>query len=181
MKKFLDNSAGSMLMETVLVMPLVLSLVFGALQFAHIYIARQVVNYAAFSAARATLSVPVGQEEENAMSAAKRILCWLLLSPDSMRDGAQMPNPESEEVSKRIELTLSREGWNQAVELRFAFPLVMPIAAQIIGYAMNIPAYDFTPEARGGHIGEMALVGSDMPHIFLTERCALPKPYKIKQ
>ena len=44
------NEKGSMLMETVIVMPLLVALIFGALQMAHIHVARQIVSYAAYAA-----------------------------------------------------------------------------------------------------------------------------------
>ena len=49
---------GSILMEFVIVAPLVLILVSFILQFAHIWIARQVTAYAAYCATRAILAVP---------------------------------------------------------------------------------------------------------------------------
>ena len=51
-------------METVIVMPLLVALIFGALQLAHIHVARQVVSYAAYAAARSTLSVAKDKEKE---------------------------------------------------------------------------------------------------------------------
>ena len=53
-----------MLMEAVAVLPLLVALVFGALQMAHIHIARQIVSYAAYAAARATLPLAAKEEEE---------------------------------------------------------------------------------------------------------------------
>jgi len=47
--------AGTVLMEFVLAFPIVLTLMLAIIQFAHIMIARQVVHYAAFSAARVAL------------------------------------------------------------------------------------------------------------------------------
>ena len=56
------SSRGSMLMETVVVLPLLVALIFGALQMAHIHAARQIVSYAAYAAARATLPAEEKQE-----------------------------------------------------------------------------------------------------------------------
>ena len=132
------NEKGSMLMETVIVMPLLVALIFGALQMAHIHVARQIVSYAAYAAARATLPVAADKEKEEAEKAAQRILCWLVASPDSLHDGVMMPDPEAKSVRDRLlDLRVKKNGWNNEVELKFAFPLVMPLAAQIIAYRFN--------------------------------------------
>ena len=91
-----------MLMETVIVMPLLVALIFGALQMAHIHVARQIVSYAAYAAARSTLSVAEDREKEEAQDAAQRILCWLVASPDSFHDGVMMPDPEAKSVGDRL-------------------------------------------------------------------------------
>ena len=122
-----------MLMEAVAILPLLVALIFGALQMAHIHIARQIVSYAAYAAARATLPLAADEEEEAARKAAQRILCWLVAAPDSSRNGVLMPDPDSRAVKDRIlGFNVTQNDWSREIELKFAFPLVMPLAAQII-------------------------------------------------
>lgn len=177
----MNQETGSVLMETVIAMPLLIALVFGALQLAHIHVARQVVGYAAYAAVRAALPAENSKEEESARQAAQRILCWLTASADSFHDGVLMPDPDSRSVKDRIlEFKVNRQGWNREVELKFAFPLVMPLAAQIIAYQFN--PTDFSKGQTGNHISTRKFGDSFTgPHLIFHERAALPKPYQVKE
>ena len=172
---------GSMLMEAVIVLPLLVALIFGALQMAHIHAARQVVSYAAYAAARATLPVEQGKEKEEAEKAARRVLCWLVAMPESTRNGVLMPDPDAKAVKDRmIEFKLKRNGYDREVELKFAFPLVMPLAAQIIAFRMD--PYDFSSKNAGGHISTRKFGDAfEGPHLILHERMSIHKPYIVKK
>lgn len=172
---------GSMLMEAVAVLPLLVALIFGALQMAHIHIARQIVSYAAYSAARATLPLAAQEEEEAARKAAQRILCWLVAAPDSTRSGVLMPDPDSRAVKDRIlEFKVSQNNWSREVELKFAFPLVMPLAAQIIARRFN--PVDFTTSEPESHISTESFGDAfEGPHLIFHERISLPKPYIVRE
>ena len=80
----LRDCRGSVLMETVIVMPVLLLLIFGVIQFAHIWTARQMVAYAAFCATRAIMVVPDKSEEKDiaAQKAAEIALSWINLVDD---------------------------------------------------------------------------------------------------
>lgn len=168
-------------MEAVAVLPLLVALIFGALQMAHIHIARQIVSYAAYSAARATLPLADQEEEDAARKTAQRILCWLVAAPDSTRNGVLMPDPDSQAVKNRIlEFKVTRNQWSREVELKFAFPLVMPLAAQIIARRFN--PTDFTSSEPGSHISTDKFGDAfDGPHLIFHERISLPKPYIVKE
>ena len=172
---------GSMLLETVAAMPLLIALTFGALQLAHIHVARQITAYAAYAAARATLPVEEGEEQEAAEHAARRVLCWLAAAPESEHDGVLMPDPEARSVKDRLLLCQvgKDDRWTREVELKFAFPLVFPLAAQIIGKGFN--PTDYTTEERGSHITEQKFGDAfEGPHLILHERMRLVKPYIVK-
>ena len=171
---------GSMLLETVVAMPLLLALTFGVLQIAHIHVARQVASYAAYAAARATLPVEEGKEKKAAEETARRVLCWLAAAPDASRDGVLMPDPNAKYVKDRLLLcNVRKDGWTREVELKFAFPLVIPFAAQIIGKGFN-PA-DFSTSERGAHITEQKFGDAfEGPHLILHERMRIVKPYIVK-
>ena len=175
------SSRGSMLMETVVVLPLLVALIFGALQMAHIHAARQIASYAAYAAARATLPVEEKQEKEAAEKAARRVLCWLVAMPQSMRDGVLMPDPDAKAVRDRlIRFEVKQDGYDREVELKFAFPLVMPLAAQIIAFRMD--PHDFSSEeSAGGHISKEQFGDAfEGPHLILHERMSIHKPYIVK-
>ena len=177
----MKSSRGSMLMETVVVLPLLVALIFGALQMAHIHIARQIVSYAAYAAARATLPVEEKREKEEAEKAARRVLCWLVAMPESMRDGVLMPDPDAKAVKDRIlAFDLKRNDYDREIELKFAFPLVMPLAAQIIAFRMD--PVDFSSEkSAGGHISTKKFGDAfEGPHLMLHERMSIHKPYIVK-
>lgn len=172
---------GSMLMEAVAVLPLLVALVFGALQMAHIHIARQIVSYAAYAAARATLPLAAEDEEDAAREAAQRVLCWLVAVPDSTHNGVLMPDPDSRAVKDRIlKLKVTQNDWSRELELKFAFPLVMPLAAQIIARRFN--PVDFTSSEPGSHISTNSFGDAfEGPHLIFHERISLPKPYIVKE
>ena len=177
----MKNETGSMLMEAVIVMPLLLALTFGALQVAHIHTARQVASYAAYAAARAALPVPENKIEEEGRKAALRVLAWLAAAPDGYREGVFMPDPDSGKVKNRLlEFKVTEDNWRCDAELKFAFPLVIPFAAQIIGYKLDPTA--FTREEPGSHISTEKF-GDEFtgPHLILHERMGLAKPYKVKE
>ena len=178
--RLVTERTGSILMETVLVMPLFLAMVMGTLQFAHIYIGKQIVNYAAFSAARSTLSAKAGDEQTKAEEAAKRVLSWLILSPKKESNGVFMPDYSGSDMKSHLlgVKVETKEKWLKAVEVRFAFPLEFPLAAQIIRWGMNLPGYEFEKKHSVGI--DLKLAGVTTPHLVLTERCILPKPYIIK-
>lgn len=176
----MKSEYGSMLMEAVMALPLLIALALGAIQMAHIHTARQVVSYAAFAAARATLPVEQGKEQEAAEKAARRILCWLVAAPDAAHDGVLMPDPESKPVKDRLlQLKIKGNSWTREVELAFAFPLVVPMADRIIGYAFN-PA-DFSSGQPGGHISTQQYGDAfEGPHLIFHERMSILKPCHVK-
>ena len=176
----MNDDRGSMLMETVIVLPLLVALIFGALQLAHIHIARQVASYAAYAAARATLPQENSKEKEAAEKAARRVLCWLVATPGASRSGVLMPDPDAKAVKDRVlKFNVRQNGYDREVELEFAFPLVMPLAGHIIAYRMN--PHDFSSEKPEKHISTRKFGDAfEGPHLILHERMTVHKPYTVK-
>ena len=146
---------GSILAETVLVMPLLLLLIFGVIQFALIWTAKQMTAYAAFCATRAIMVVPdqpyseareIGNETEKdyaAQRAAQLALSWMCLAYDSEHDDEGVSIPGWGKVSKpdalrdpnnehwRIRTRILARGESEseryvAVEVTFRYPLLIP-------------------------------------------------------
>lgn len=183
-----------MLMETVMVMPILLLLIFGIIQFALIWTARQMVSYAAFCATRATMVVPGGEKDRAAQDAAEIALSWINVA-DSEADPVQVPgwggvtgSGHSDNGGSRVEATVVGDGDGEksavaAVKVTFYYPLMIPGMAvnKIIASAANAvssvtPSGDFYADldAAAGNPGEII---DGWPHVKLTETCVLPMPY----
>ena len=72
------------MMETVIVMPIILLLIFMIIQFAHVWIARQMVVYAAYCGARSLLVISPDDTDptpqEAVQTAAEIALSWICLA-----------------------------------------------------------------------------------------------------
>jgi len=73
---------GAVLVEAVLVLPVLLMLIFAVIQFANVMMVQQVVEYAAYCGARATLTCNSMQANKRAKEAAKRVLAPVSLSTE---------------------------------------------------------------------------------------------------
>ena len=132
---------GSILAETVLVMPLLLMLIFGVIQFALIWTAKQMTAYAAFCATRAVMVVPGSEKKYAAKNAAKVALSWFALADKDHR-GSQVSIPGWGEIfgsgslDERLKDEDGKDGVNviengedtpvAAVRVSFRFPLMIP-------------------------------------------------------
>lgn len=76
----LRNDKGAVLLEFLLSMPLLFVMIMTVLQFAHIWMARQVVKYAAYCAARSTLTCNQTMAHTHARAAAKMVCAWITFS-----------------------------------------------------------------------------------------------------
>ncbi len=200
----LRDRCGSILMETVLVMPLLLLLIFGIIQFAQIWMARQFVVYAAACAARAMTVVLPDEQPDAADKAAKLALSWLCLveaDAESKNDGVEVPGwgliPGSRSVDRRVTVKVLKDGDGKrydgtkdenpfvGVTVKFRFPLLIP------GMAINTIIGNFAdrdrdqPLAQGADFyGNLASASSNpivdidgWPYINFEETCILPMPY----
>lgn len=121
-------------METVLVMPLLLLLIFGILQFAQIWMARQMVVYAASCAARAMTVVLPEEQADAADKAAKQALSWLCL--------AETTGESSEQALPGVEIA----GWGRipgsgSVDRRVAVGVLSNSVANVAFDGRNV-AFD---------------------------------------
>ncbi len=182
---------GSVLMEFVLSMPLMITLIFLVVQFAQIWTVRQVVAYSAFCATRSMLSAAPSEwssAKPKSMRcdhrAAARALAWVnIYSPAG--GGKRVPGwgtvPQSASVDDRVEVESSHSAGEYATsKVTFKFPLLVPVAGQMISYLAKNRAED----AKYSKIGSPTLMWSGeeelfekIPYIELTERCVLPLPF----
>ena len=185
------DANGSMLMEAAVCIPVLLVMILGCMQIAHMWFARQVVQYAAYASARVLLSTP-DQNYAKAVAtggaawqAAARVCSWIALSSPESGKEIEVPGwgkvPGSRNMESKVKLQLGTAGdtWNPMVTVSFDFPLVMPIAGPIIARGMNpwadgrqwrIQHADATGDAHSGE-------AMNYPYIRFTESAALVKPY----
>ncbi|MBQ7651591.1 MAG: pilus assembly protein [Victivallales bacterium] len=187
---------GSILAETVLVMPLFLLLIFGIIQFALIWTAKQMTAYAAFCATRAIMVVPdKGTEKINAArNAAKVALSWMCIA-DNGESGVSIPGwgrvNGSGSVDYRViieEADLLEKGEANpvaAVRVRFKYPLLIPGMAVNKVISSGATSIGLIGEGRGQvnfyeDLNEAAGnpdIIAGWPYIEIEETCVLPMPY----
>ena len=228
-----EHPRGSMLLEFVLTMPILMMLIMLVLQFAMIATVRPMVSYAAFCAARSTLCAnPVDSlnpdwRENCAFHAARRALAWVTIlgteesrkyrssDTENIKVGSSdfadigdtstesfvtvmygdenthdvvVPGwgqiPESNSVDKRLSVeTNIFPGRYAAATVVYQYPLLIPIAGQMIGWltrhSWRDSAYVKSKSLPPGWFDEVESEGliDGMPFITLTETCVLPLPY----
>lgn len=155
---------GAVMLEFVLAFPLVLVLIFACIQFAHLWVAKMVVHYAAFCAARSALVCTTGQYSSAPAQAAQRV-CALLWQ--SWPAGS----------ANRTQTTVAENAqWNVTATTTHTFSLITPLVGPIIAWGMENPGAEGAawyippnPPANRDSIG--------FPTVDLVERVVLPKPY----
>ena len=229
----LVHRQGSMLLEFVLTMPILMMLIMLVLQFAMIVTVRPMVSYAAFCAARSTLCAnPVDSlnsdwRENCAFHAARRALAWVTIlgteesqkyrsfDTENIKVGSSdfadigdtstesfvtvmygdenthdvvVPGwgqvPESNSVDKRLSVKTNLfPGRSAAATVVYNYPLLIPIAGQMIGWltrhSWKNSAYVKSGTLQPGWFDEVEDAGliDGVPFITLTETCVLPLPY----
>ncbi len=175
---------GSVMLEFVLAFPLILALMLACMQFAHMWMGRQVVHYAAFAAARAALVCEESEYTPAAQQAAEQVCAWIAVGVRGGETDKRVPGwgriPGSGGVGRKTRVRVNREGrWNIRATVEHDFALVFPLAGPIIGWGVN-------PWQRGQEYAEQRAdasgnVGSSetvrYPYVRFTESVVLPKPY----
>jgi hypothetical protein len=205
MKMKLIRHTGSAMMEFVLVMPLLFVMIMGVLQVAHIWMARQVVHYAAYCAARSTLTAnhDLMRDQSVATDAALRVCAWIAFDDDggAGQDVTEIPGwgtiPFSGSVKKRTRVVTGYTDseymgmigacpWQTRAVVEFDFALLMPVAGQMMSYLVKPSGDAVAQQIRAGIIavkpgmgwtGQEEKKNYSYPYITLKEMCILPKPY----
>lgn len=192
-------------MEFVLVMPLLFVMIMGVLQVAHIWMARQVVHYAAYCAARSTLTAnhDLMRDQSVATDAALRVCAWIAFDDDggAGQDVTEIPGwgtiPFSGSVKKRTRVVTGYTDseymgmigacpWQTRAVVEFDFALLMPVAGQMMSYLVKPSGDAVAQQIRAGIIavkpgmgwtGQEEKKNYSYPYITLKEMCILPKPY----
>lgn len=193
---FRHCDAGSVMLETVFVFPLLFTLIMGIGQFAHILLAREMVAYAAFAAARAAL--PMSDTADNgapsetqiaALQAAKQICAVITLGSEGS-EGASIiqlpwlgPIAGSEALTQKLRVSTEHvPNVYERVTVSMDFPLVFPVAGNLIGGVSNL----LDPAQPAGTTAPDKVVWSHRynsgffnPHLTITETAVAAKPFTV--
>lgn len=142
---------GTVLMECVIVLPILLLLIFAIAQFALIWYAQIMVNYAAYNAARAALVYNPAEYSRNGSfyphrgpcwEAAVKSLAWVSASPGDAEETSfwnipgWKPVPNSRSITNQVEIISSRsfESRDKAyvqVGVAFYCPVHVPVVGKL--------------------------------------------------
>ena len=176
--------SGSVMLEFVMAFPLILTLMMACMQFAHIWMAKQVVHYAAFCAARSTLVCTKGERNAAAKQAAEQVCAWVVRGMTAGESDKQVPGwgemPGSGGVTRKTQVEITDVGnWNVQAKVTFDFALIMPIAGPMIGWLTNPwdSGNEYTEQRADdtGNIGDADLIR--YPHVQFMETVVMSKPY----
>lgn len=178
-----SRRAGTMTLECVLAFPLVLTLALAVIQIAHIWLARQVVLYSAYCAARACLVCHKGEYQPAAQQAAEQVCAWIVKGHAPGETDKTIPGwgriPDSGAVRRKTRARVSEQNWNIEATVEHDFALIIPIVGPIIGWAVNPWQYgrEWLVQRADptGNAGAPDLIF--LPHIRFRERALIPKPY----
>ena len=161
------SDKGSVLMEAIICLPVLLLLSLGVAQFAHIWYCRTIVHYAAYCGARATLTAPIGAANElTAARSAVETVCAPIafINPTDANDfslpgitpassttvnsaiggsGAVRfkKNNDSNHINNILQVTVStppEQQWHRQVDVTMKVPLLIPFAGPVIGKLMSL-------------------------------------------
>ena len=192
---------GSVTLETVLALPVILSLILVMVQLAHLWMGKMALNYAAYCAARAALVTVCGSagpsaandswatpaELEQAGHAFSRRHPTMEAELWGNRAAQQVmdlfaPNLSAE---RKIKVTIQEEpNRNVGAVVEYDMALVVPVAGPMIAWGMN-PwgadpwGVDANLVAREKVSGEHYRVqdGTEYPYFRLSSEVWMPKPY----
>ena len=165
-KKYdLKSDNGTVLMEAIICLPVLLLLSLGVAQFAHIWYCRTIVHYAAYCGARATLTAPNGAANEltAARSAVETVCAPIAFMNPTDEDDFSLPgvtpassstvnsaiegsgavrfkhNNNSNHANNVLQVSVSMpSAWHRQVDVTMKVPLLIPFAGQVIGKLMSL-------------------------------------------
>ena len=152
------GACGSVMLEFVIAFPLILVLALACFQMAQVWIAKMVVHYAAFCAARTALVRPAVEYDAFGQQAARQVC-------DSFQGGWLQAQTSLTDEPLR----------NVTAQVTGTFSLITPIVGPMIAWGMNpwdeTSAWS-TPVKSGSNMDRYRF-----PTITLSETVTLPKPY----
>lgn len=176
---------GSVLMESVLLMPVVLLVFMTAAQFAHIFFARQLVEYAACSGARAGRLGSADTIRSNAENAAVQICSVLSLTAPqgTLSEPVTLPwigvVPGSQALLEKLRVEcIETPGESVTCTVQMDFPLVVPVVREFVAGLVRITAIgeEIMLEKTAAQADyAVAYSGDSFPHIRIRRSAIAPK------
>ena len=174
------------MMETVIVLPVLLMLITGIVQFARIWQARLMVWYAAYNAARTALVyhptaygggdggvIHFMERDGVAWAAAVNTLAWVSATPDAA-DGFWMPTvgilPNSSGIAGQVRI-VPEQSWERNGMVRVTVEFQYPTLFKVVDVSSVFQGTRPSAAERDA----MGILNA--PTITLTETCILPKPW----
>lgn len=151
--------SGAVMLEFVIAFPVVLVLMLACFQLAHLWIAKMVVHYAAFCAARSALVRPVGEYSAAGQQAAEQV-CTNCMNYSILHQ-------------KSPPVFTDKPFLYVTAEVKADFSLVSPIVGPIIAWGLKPSDQTFPWWITTDGV----TTSSPYPTITLTESVTLPKPY----
>ena len=189
-KRFFENQQGSVMMESIVLLPVVLLVLMATVQFAHIFFARQITRYAAYSAARsARVAYTPSVAENNARNSARQVCAMLSLTAPQGSTGVLYALPwlgevaGSQNLDEKLSVSCSPEGTPDgafAAEVMMDFPLVVPVINSFLSGLLKFrdeiaPAlYQDVIQEGTPRSFARKYEGDIFPHITITSRALVP-------
>lgn len=201
-----NREKGTVLMEAIICLPVLLLVSLGVAQFAHIWLCRTMVQYAAYSAARAALVSAAKTETDQARIAAKAVCAPLAFYNPTDGEDFSLPGivDPSEEAAKNdgkiiasgavefegesdsenvLTVTASKtDNFHVMAEVKMKVPLLVPLAGPVIGRVMTIFAEwwgHYGPAAKTPDGPMFRLTNDRFPRIELKEQVYMTRPFLI--
>ncbi len=167
----LRGERGSVMMETVIAFPVVLTLILACIQLAHLQMGRMLLHYAAFCAARSTLVYPVNMTFATPRS-PDRCIPFVLALDGTGATAQDIPGWGNLTVNfhnaHKTNFTYTNDPRYNFVYVEHEFPLVVPI----VGPMMKGAYLFWRQPGDAKYTG-----GNTIPTITLRETAAIPKPW----
>ena len=185
----LKKEQGSVMLEAIICLPFLFLLIFLTAQLAHISFCRQVVQYAAVAAGRATISCADSEEKEAAEAAARRICALVSYTneggaplvrewmPTNGTGGADPAGAND----KMEEVTVSQTGvGSKIVTVKFNVPMMFPIANDVLSGSSAFLRYIWkVDDGVVSGVASKNYKGDFFPHILITGTTAVFKPASV--
>ena len=184
----LKKEQGSVMLEAIICLPFLFLLFFLTAQLAHISFCRQVVQYAAVAAGRATISCADREEKEAAEAAARRICALVSYTneggaplvrewmPTNGTGGADPAGAND----KMEEVTVSQTGvGSKIVTVKFNVPMMFPIANDVLSGSSVFLKHIWKVDNYKEDTGKTKYKDGFFPHILITGKTAVFKPASV--
>ena len=184
----LKKEQGSVMLEAIICLPFLFLLIFLTAQLAHISFCRQVVQYAAVAAGRATISCADSEEKEAAEAAARRICALVSYTneggaplvrewmPTNGTGGADPAGAND----KMEEVTVSQTGvGSKIVTVKFNVPMMFPIANDVLSGSSVFLKHIWKVEGYQENTERTKYKDGFFPHILITGTTAVFKPASV--